>query len=302
MDTVEPGRGIVPVLTQGRFESAGETILGADDKSAMAILLEVLTVLQERNLPHGPLELVFTVCEEVGLLGSRNFDMGQLKARYGYALDATDPNGLITRAPAADHFTIIVHGRQAHAGSAPEKGVNAIVLAGKAIAELPNGRIDRETTCNIGRIEGGLATNIVAPKATVFGEIRSHDEGKLAAIAEQVTGAFQMAVDNFHDLQPGADPPRVDARIERAYASTDIADDHPVVVLACSAAASLSRPMRTKISGGGSDANVFYEHGIMVGVLGTGMRDVHTTGEHIELADMVKAAELVLEIIRLHSE
>ena len=302
MDTVEPGRGIIPVFEDGRFTSAGKTILGADDKSAIAILLEILAVLKEHNLPHGPLELVFTVCEEIGLLGARHFDFDMLESSFGYALDATDPDGLITRAPAADHFTITVHGRQAHAGAAPEKGINAIVLAGKAIADLPNGRIDRETTCNIGSIEGGLATNIVAPQVTVKGEIRSHDENKLVALTEQVTSAFQLAVDNCHDLHPGLDPPRLDVLIERAFSRTAISDDHPMVALARRAADNLARPMRTKISGGGSDANVFYEHGIMVGVLGTGMRDVHTTREHIRLEDMVKAAELLLEIIRLHAE
>ncbi len=300
MDTVEPGKGIVPGFENGRFTSTGETILGADDKSAIAILLEAITILRERNRGHGTLELVLTVCEEIGLLGIRHFDMGQLTAPFGYALDATDTDGLITRAPAAEHFTITVHGRQAHAGSAPEKGINAIVLASKAIAGLPNGRIDRNTTCNIGRIEGGLATNIVAPTATITGEIRSHDEEKLIDLTEKVTGAFQMAVDNFIDFDPTAEPPRLDIRIERAYSKTAIADSHPVVTLARQAAANLNRQLRTKISGGGSDANVFYEHGIMVGVLGTGMREVYTNKENIRLADMVKATELLLEIIRLH--
>ena len=199
MDTVEPGRGISATLNDGLFTSMGNTILGADDKSAIAILLEAVAVLKEQNLPHGPLELVFTICEEIGLLGVKHLAFEKLKSPYGYALDATDTDGLITHAPSASHFEIIVHGREAHAGSSPEKGINAIVLASKAIAGLPIGRIDWETTCNIGRIEGGLATNIVAPTATVTGEIRSHSDEKLKSLTEQFAAAFQSAVDEITD-------------------------------------------------------------------------------------------------------
>ena len=302
MDTVEPGSDITATFSDGQFTSQGNTILGADDKSAIAILIEAVTILKEQNLKHGPLELVFTICEEIGLLGARHLEFEKLKAPFGYALDATDTDGLITQAPSANHFKVTVHGREAHAGSSPEKGVNAIVLASKAIANLPIGRIDQETTCNIGRFEGGLATNIVAPTATVTGEIRSHSDEKLEALTDQFTAAFHAAVGEVVDLQPELDPARVDVHIERSFTRTAIPDDHPMVDLARRAAANLKRAMRIKKSGGGSDANIFFEHGVMVGVLGTGMRDVHTTRENVLLADMVKATELVLEIIRLHAE
>lgn len=300
MDTVEPGRGIEVVFQNGKFSSAGDTILGADDKSAIAILLEVVAVLREQKLPHGPLEMVFSVCEEIGLRGLRQFDFDGIEASFGYALDATDTDGLITRAPSALHFTITVHGRQAHGGASPERGINAIVLASKAISELPVGRIDRETTFNIGRIEGGIADNVVAPAVTVTGEIRSHDEKKLKAISEQVASTFQRVVGEKRYPDPGLPPARVEVRIERSFTRTNIPDEHPVVALACRAAENLGRTLRIKNSGGGSDANIFFEHGIMVGVLGTGMRDVHTNREQICLNDMVKSAELLLEIIRLH--
>ena len=300
MDTVEPGRGIEVVFQNGKFSSAGDTILGADDKSAIAILLEVVAVLREQKLPHGPLEMVFSVCEEIGLRGLRQFDFDGIEASFGYALDATDTDGLITRAPSALHFTITVHGRQAHGGASPERGINAIVLASKAISELPVGRIDRETTFNIGRIEGGIADNVVAPAVTVTGEIRSHDEKKLKAISDQVANTFQRVVGEMRYLDPELPPARVEVRIERSFTRTNIPDEHPVVALACRAAENLGRTLRIKNSGGGSDANIFFEHGIMVGVLGTGMRDVHTSREQIDLNDMVKSAELLLEIIRLH--
>jgi tripeptide aminopeptidase len=134
MDTVEPGRGIRPVFSNGLFTSDGSTILGADCKSSIAIILEVLRVLQEHNLPHGPLEIVFTVCEEIGLLGAKNLDFSLLSSTFGYVLDATDINGLVTRAPSSNRLEFIVHGKDAHAGAAPEKGINAIHIASKAIA------------------------------------------------------------------------------------------------------------------------------------------------------------------------
>ena len=133
MDTVEPGRGIIPVFRDGLFSpAAANTILGADDKSAIAILLEALSVVQENNLPHGPIDLVLTVCEEVGLLGAKHLDYGLIDAAFGFALDATDTAGIVTRAPAANHIEIEVHGKDAHAGAAPEKGINAICLAASA--------------------------------------------------------------------------------------------------------------------------------------------------------------------------
>ena len=167
MDTVEPGRGVRPFFKNGVFTSQGDTILGADDKSAIAIFLETITLLQENNIPHAPIELVLTVCEEVGLAGAKHLDMGHISARYGFALDTTDTKGIVTRAPAANRIEIKVHGKDAHAGVAPEEGINAIWIAAKALSELQMGRIDAETTCNIGVIEGGTATNIVPNLVTV---------------------------------------------------------------------------------------------------------------------------------------
>ena len=127
MDTVEPGRGVVPVLKDGIFTSDGTTILGADDKSAIAVLIEVMTVLKENNMPYGPIEMVLTICEEIGLMGAKHLDMSLITAKYGYALDSTDTEGIITRAPSANKLEFKVYGRDAHAGAAPEKGINAIL-------------------------------------------------------------------------------------------------------------------------------------------------------------------------------
>jgi tripeptide aminopeptidase len=301
MDTVEPGKGVTAILSDGVFTSDGTTILGADDKSAIAILLETVKIIHENDLPHGPLEFVFTVCEEIGLLGAKHLDFDRITATFGYSLDATDTEGIVTRAPSANHLEFKVHGKDAHAGAAPEKGINAISLASQAIAGLELGRIDHETTCNIGMIEGGTATNIVPNRVTVKGEVRSHDEEKLNRITDAMVSSFQEVVDNYKGRTTDHELPHLETHIRKDFSRTRIPEDHPVVTLACRAAENLGRKMVTKTSGGGADANIFFEKGIMTGVLGTGMRDMHTVRESVALDDMVRATELLLEIIRLHA-
>jgi len=300
MDTVEPGRGVVPVLKDGIFTSDGTTILGADDKSAIAVLIEVMTVLKENNMPYGPIEMVFTICEEIGLMGAKHMDMSLITAKYGYALDATDTEGIITHAPSANKIEFKVHGRDAHAGAAPEKGINAIHLASKAIASLQLGRIDKETTCNIGIINGGIATNIIPNLVSVKGEVRSHNDEKLKRVTRDIITSFENTVKNYGNKSSDG-LPRVDVVVEDDFLRTDIPANHPVVALARKAAANLGRKMITKITGGGADANIFYQKGIITGVIGTGMRDMHTVRESVSVDDMVKTGELVLEIIRLHT-
>jgi len=301
MDTVEPGRGIKALFKDGVFTSAGDTILGADDKSAIAIVLEVLQCIRDHNLPCGPLELVFTVCEEVGLLGAKNLDFSRLRAKMGYALDTRNPEAIVTRAPAANRLIFHVHGRAAHAGASPEKGINAIYLAGQAIARMTLGRIDAETTCNIGVIEGGLATNIVPEHVVVKGEARSHDPAKLRMVSAAMVGAFEQVVAE-HRGNGSATVPRVAIEVIEDFPRLAIDADHRMIVAARKAAANLGMRMDAVASGGGSDANVFAEHGIATGVLGTGMENVHTVNESIRLSDMLRSARLLLEIIRLHAE
>ena len=301
MDTVQPGKGIKAVLKNGIFTSDGSTILGADDKSAIAIILETLRVLKENELQYGPIDLVLTICEEIGLLGAKHFDSSLIDAKFGYALDATDVNGIIVRAPAANRLEFKIHGKDSHAGAAPEKGINAILLASKAIAGLEIGRIDRETTCNIGIIEGGIATNIVPNLVTVKGEVRSHDNEKLAKVTDDIVSSFKDVVENFRKIDSKDDLPSLEVSIEKDFPSTDIPEDHHVVAMAVKAGKNLGRKIVCKTSGGGADANIFFETGIITGVLGTGMRDMHTVREHVKLDDMVKATELLIEIIKLHA-
>lgn len=298
MDTVEPGEGIKVRFKDGVFRSDGTTILGSDDKSALAIIIEVMQVLLENKIDHPPVEVVFTVCEEIGLLGAKHFDYSLMDSTFGYILDSTDTEGIVTRAPAANKITLKVHGRAAHAGAAPEKGIDAIAVASAAISKLALGRIDEETTCNLGTIHGGVATNIVPEFVEIHGEARSQEPEKLEAVTRTIVDAFKAAAKSFED---GSGFPRIDALIENDFSNTRIPEDHRVVTLARQAAENLGQAMESKTIGGGADANIFFGKGIMAGVLGTGMTDVHTLNESIKLDDMVRSATLILEILKIHA-
>lgn len=301
MDTVAPGEGIQPVFADGVFKSDGTTILGADDKSAIAIIIEAMQVVLENNLPHGPVEVVLTTCEEIGLLGAKYLDYELLDARYGYALDTFDTESVITRAPAANHFEFTVHGKSAHAGAEPEKGINAIHVSACAIAGIPLGRIDDETTSNIGFIECTGATNIVPETVHLKGEARSHDEPKLEDVTRQIVDAFTNAVQNWPGRDEASGLPKLTAGVENQFPRTFIPEDHPVVQLAKKAAKNQGRRLVSKKTGGGSDANIFFSKDIVTAVIGTGMRDAHTVRESIRLADMTKTVRLLVEIMRLQA-
>jgi tripeptide aminopeptidase len=195
-----------------------------------------------------------------------------------------------------------VHGRSAHAGAEPEKGINAIQIAANAIAGLQLGRIDSETTCNIGFIECSGATNIVPEQVHIKGEARSHDAAKLEQVTGRIVAAFEQAIDNFPYKDDAAGLPRLTVEVEHQFPNTFIPEHHPVVATAKQAAHNLGRQLVSKMTGGGSDANIFFSKNIVTGVIGTGMRDAHTVREHISLADMVKTVSLLVEIIRVHAE
>lgn len=299
MDTVVPCRGVVPVLEDGRFKSAGETVLGSDDKAGIAELIEALEVVAEQDIPHVPLEVVITICEEVGLVGAKQFDPRLVKARRALALDTNGVDRVIHRAPGANKLRIEVLGREAHAGIAPEKGVSAIEVVSRAIAAMPLGRIDDQTTANIGTIQGGTATNIVARKVVVEGEARSHS----AETLEQQTAAMLACFDRAaQELGREIDGEPVQAQIKcevlADYPIMHVPLDAPVIDLVRQACSELGRELEVAMAGGGSDANIFNRAGIETVILGTGMDKVHTVDETVAVADLVRVSELLVEVIR----
>ncbi len=295
MDTVEPTQNPCISLKNGIFRSDGRTICGADDKSAIAILIEIAKLIKAYNLPHPPLEFVFTTCEEIGLLGAKNLDYSLIESTFGYVLDSEDPDELINRAPEAIRFSLKLLGVAAHAGLCPEKGINAIKLAAEGISRVRIGRIDEETTSNIGIIHGGTATNIVPEVVELLGEIRSHSHDKLEDQWEKIISTFQQVIEENRD--DSRDRPAFHFTKEQDYPLMHVPEDTQVVRLACSVAEKLRRKLKITFTGGGSDANIFNGQGLSCVILGTGMQNVHSTEEFLVLEDLVKTAELCLHII-----
>lgn len=290
MDTVGTDRGIKPMIRDGVITSDGTTILGADDKSGIAAVLEVLTTLREQDLPHPPLEVVITVGEELGLYGARNLDTSRLRSRHGIVLDSGGPIGhMVISAPSQDNIRLIVHGVSAHAGAEPEKGINAIRVAAEGIAAMPLGRIDAETTCNVGIIEGGTARNIVPDRVTVIGEARSRDNAKLEPLTARIVQAFQAAAD-----RNGA---RLEAIVARTYTTYRLDESEPIVQTLAGEARRLGHEVKLRGSGGGTDGNIYTAAGVPCIVISTGMAEVHTPHEHIAIADMVACTELLLAAV-----
>jgi tripeptide aminopeptidase len=291
LDTV-PGVGIQPVVNDGLVCSDGTTILGADDKSGLAVILEVLETLRT-NGASPAVEVALSVGEEVGLIGAKGMDLDWFRARQALVLDMGGPiNEVVGSAPVSDKFDAIVYGRAAHAGAHPEDGINAIAVAARGIAHMPLGRIDDETTANIGVIQGGEAVNVVPDRVTMRGEARSHDVAKLDAQIASMRQALQDEV----EAHPGA---RLEVHVKRSYQAYRLAEDAPVIQRVAAALEAMGQgALILKASGGGSDANVFNARGIPALPVSTGMSGVHTNQECIAVADMVRCAELVLHALQ----
>ncbi|MDQ0256216.1 tripeptide aminopeptidase [Evansella vedderi] len=291
MDTVVPGVGITPVVENGYIKSDGSTILGADDKAGIAAMLEAIRVLKENNIAHASIQFIITVGEESGLVGAKALDEKDLIAKYGYALDSDGKVGtIIVAAPTQSKVKAIVYGKTAHAGVAPEKGVSAITVASKAIARMPLGRIDEETTANIGRFEGGTQTNIVCDRVDILAEARSLVAEKMEAQVAAMKTAFEDAA-----AEMGGS---VDLDIQLMYPGFKHEDGDHVVEMAKEAVKSIDREPKLLHSGGGSDANVIAGFGIPTVNLGIGYEEIHTTNEKLPIEELVKTAELVLALIK----
>jgi tripeptide aminopeptidase len=290
LDTVPPEGPIEPVVEDGVVRNAAGTILGGDNKAAVAAMLEGARRIVAEGRPHGGVELVFTTKEEVGLVGAAAFDTSRLEAGVGFVYDHAAPVGeLVIGAPSARAFEVRFHGRAAHAGIAPEEGRSAIQAAARAIADLRLGRIDDVTSANVGVISGGTARNVVPEWCTLRAEARSHDERMLSEVVQEMTDAFSYAA-SVSDCT-------VEIELREQYRGYRFRPDEPVVELARTALQASGLDVRTGLCGGGADANVFNLAGIPCVVLANGMAEIHTPAEHIAVADIERMVDVTLGLV-----
>ena len=292
MDTVTPGKNIKPSIgADGWIQSDGSTILGADDKAGIAALLEAIRVIQNNRLYHGKVQFIITVGEESGLVGAKAIQSERIDATFGYALDANGTVGSIcTAAPMQAKIIMKIYGKSAHAGVNPEDGISAIQVASKAISCMKLGRIDRETTANIGKFEGGTVTNVICDFVRLEGEVRSIVPQKVEDHIRRMRDALETTCRHF----------QAKAHFESVivYSGFCFHADDPVVQLAQRAMKKRSISTNTMVSGGGSDANVFNALGIPTVNLAIGYEHIHTTKERIHSDDLVKITEIVISIIQ----
>lgn len=294
MDTVEPAAGVKVVRTGDIFTSEGDTILGGDDKTGIAAVLELLTLLKENATPHPTLEVVITTCEEIGLLGAKNLEYGKLRTKYGYALDSTGNNHVVIGAPAANKIKVEIKGMAAHAGLCPEAGINALTLAAQALSAIRMGRLDEESTCNFGIIHGGVATNIIPELVVLRGEVRSHSREKLSRYTAEISQVFYNTVSAWRGgPETGDNRPSVTFDVVDDYPPLAIAEDAPVLLKIKKAALACRKELRYIVAGGGSDANIFNNFGLPTAIVATGMNKVHTVSEQLDLNDLVNLTELL---------
>jgi tripeptide aminopeptidase len=290
LDTVPPEGSIEPVVEDGTVRNAAGTILGADNKAAVAAMLEaVATIVRERR-PHAGVELLFTPKEEVGLIGAKAFDHTRLHSRVGFVYDQAAPVGdVVLAAPTARTLTVTFHGRPAHSGIAPEEGRSAIAAAARAIADFRLGRIDDETTANVGAIRGGTARNIVPEWCSFDAEVRSHDESKLADVVQEMLDTVTFAA-SLAECE-------AETSLEDSYRAYRFRRDDPPVRLAAAALEQCGVAPRYGVTGGGADANVFNERGLACLNLANGMAEIHTRQEHIAVADLERMVDVTLALV-----
>jgi tripeptide aminopeptidase len=292
MDTVPPSGPIEPVVDDGLVRNAAGTILGADNKAAVAVLLEAARLLLAEGGPHADVELLFTTREETGLEGAKDFDPSRLSARVGFVYDYSGSVGdIVVAAPSGRTLDIVFTGRPAHAGINPEDGRSAVVAAARAISDLRLGRIDGETTANVGGIEGGTARNVVPARCTLTAEARSRDDRKLTELVQEMLDccAFAAAISECE----------VEATVEEKYQGYRLAARSPALALAKAALERAGFEPREVEVGGGADANVFNAAGLDCVNMANGMSKVHTAEEEIAVADLEAMVRVTLELVDL---
>ncbi|MFI5358474.1 MAG: M20/M25/M40 family metallo-hydrolase [Halanaerobiales bacterium] len=291
LDRVEPGKGIKPVIKGEYIESSGDTVLAGDDLIGVTAIMEAIRILKENQLEHRPFKVIFSVAEEIGLLGAKNLDPEELSGlKYGFVLDGDGEIGtIINQGPAQIKYNMEIRGRAAHAGMEPERGINAIKMASAIISRLKTGRIDEETTANIGVIKGGMATNIVPDLVELEGEVRSHSPEKITAYQEEMMKIIEE-VSRKYQVNVSCD-------FQKLYDGFAISTEDDIIKFTEKINEEIGVESKFVKSGGGSDANIFNGLGLTTLNLGVGMENVHSREERVKIANLELMVLLVLKIL-----
>ncbi|MGM0507733.1 MAG: M20/M25/M40 family metallo-hydrolase [Fusobacteriota bacterium] len=292
LDTVTPCENIKAIENKNIIQSKGDTILGGDDKAGIAAIIEMIEVIRENDIPHPDIFLVFSVAEEIGLKGAREIELEKYSdIKYGFVLDASGSPGTVAiQAPYQDEIKLRFIGKAAHAGIEPEKGINALYMASKAISKLEMGQIDELSTLNLGIVKGGSATNIVMEELFIKGESRSFSEKRLGENVEKVIEISRNTAEKFGG--------NLDYEITRQYNGFKLKEDSKILKLIKKSSQNINLDFITEKSGGGSDTNIYNELGIPTANLGIGMKKVHSTEENILKKDLIDSSRLILEITK----
>lgn len=291
MDTVTPGKGIKPIIKDGVVYSDGTTILGGDDKAGIAAIIEALLVIKENNIDHPTIEVVFTIAEEVGIFGAKNLDYSKVVSRKAYVFDTSgDIGSIVIKGPAQDKLLIKIQGKPAHAGVCPEEGISAIQIASEAIANMKLLRVDENTTANIGKIVGGIATNIVCPVVAIEAETRSTVIESLEAQTKHMVETFENVAKKYGG--------KAEIEVIRVFGQFVIDEEDEIVKEAKAAMKRIGIEARTESTGGGSDTNIFNGHGIKTVNLSSGERKPHTLEEHYHIEDLDLMTKLIIELAK----
>ncbi len=285
-DTVNPGMNIEPVIDNGIIRSNGKTILGADDKAGIAIVIEMLRSAKK----HPPIEFIITRCEELGIEGSSKLDYSLIKSKMAYVLDNEGIDGIVIGAPTKFAFYVNYKGESAHA-SEPENGVSAVVPAAIAISRLTLGRLDYESTANVGVFEGGDVVNGIPGSAKIIAECRSVNHEKAVKIADEMEKAFRQSAEEYKV--------KIDLKKEIKYYSFLLPEKTRVVQVAIEALDKNGIKAKTEVITAGLDANNFNRNGIQAAALGVGYKDIHTKEEHLAIKDMETVAQTVINIVEI---
>ncbi len=290
MDRVKKGDNINPTVDGETIKSDGSTILAADDVAGIVSILDGIKQIKAEGIKHGDIEIIFSVCEEQGIMGSKYLDYGKIKSKMAYVLDSPGRIGrIVNQAPAKKKITVKIYGKPAHAGNEPEKGINAIKVAGTALAELDEGRINKHTTSNFGIIKGGSATNVVCDYVEIVGEARSTNRDDLKNYVEYLKTTFEDVCDRYKTY--------LEIEIEDNYDTFHVKEDELVCKIITYAMSALGIDCYFSYGGGGMDANRFNQAGISSIGIATGYSKNHTLDEEIYIEDLIKSGDLVKQII-----